>query len=144
MLGSQVLFVAKLGFSFTSLLDTSTWQGGGLDLVPCSCRQLCGRGSRKKCAPQTSTDDEIFPSVANLRLVREWTTVLCYKKWWRWEWMVSKDSPIFKSHQYQGVRENPQVFESMLQALSRGTDKFSFWGTAVMISLTQEITSRAC
>lgn len=115
-----------------------------LDLVPCSCRQLCGRGLCEKCAPRTSTDNETFPSVANLRLVRESTTVVCYKKRWRWEWAASKDSPIFKSHQYQGVRENPQVFQSVLQLLSRGKDEFFFWGTAMMISLMQEITSRAC
>lgn len=53
----------------------------------------------------------MFPSIANVRLVREATTVMCYKKWWKQEWQNGTSNPIFKSQQYWGVRENPQVLE---------------------------------
>lgn len=113
-----------------------------LDLVLCSCKHLCGRG---KCTPQICTKDEMFSSVANrftrftckrshnCNVLQEVVEV----------GMEGQGEPRFQIPAILGCREHPQVLEHELQPPSGGKDKFSFLGSAMMISLAQEYVSRA-
>lgn len=115
-----------------------------LDLVPSSCRHLCGRGLCRECAPQTSTSNEMFPPVANPRLVREAKTVMCYtRSGGGGNGRRARVAP-YSSPSNIGVLEKiPEYFKAGYNHPLEERIDFSFLGTAMMISLAQEYTSRA-